>query len=116
LNPPIYHLAHPDDADKLKQTGSCRAPSLDTEGFIHCCSSTQLPGVIQRYYLGVEKLVLLQIDPDQLTQEVVYENTSGGTELFPHVYAEINASAVLSTTIVDQPSLARIAASEQYQP
>jgi len=91
LNNPIYHLASPDDSEKLEQTGSYSAPSLDTEGFIHCCTGDQLPGVIQRYYTDATKLVLFHINTKLLTAELVYENTVGGMEAFPHIYGEINA-------------------------
>jgi len=112
----IYHLASLDDSDKLKQTGTYSAPSLATEGFIHCCTGNQLPGVIQRYYIDAANLVLLHIDAEQLTEELVYENTAGGTEAFPHVYGEINATAVVDTVNIDRSGIAHIAASEEYRP
>ncbi|MBX2840096.1 MAG: DUF952 domain-containing protein [Gammaproteobacteria bacterium] len=112
----MYHLANPTDASKLRTGDNYRAPSLDSEGFIHCCTGTQLPGVIQRYYIDAVNLVLLHINADLLTHQPVYENTVGGTELFPHVYGEINATAVQNAITVDQSMLARVAASEHYQP
>ncbi len=116
LNKSIYHLASPEDSDKLEQTGTYSAPSLSTEGFIHCCTGNQLPGVIQRYYIDATELILLHINPELLSAELVYENTVGGTEAFPHVYGEINKNAVIHRVIVDQADLARIAASEDYRP
>ncbi len=116
MNKPIYHLASPDDNVKLEQTGTYSSPSLETEGFIHCCAANQLPGVIQRYYTDASKLVLLHIDAELLTEELVYENTSGGTEAFPHIYGQINAAAVVDTVMLDQSDIARIAASGEYQP
>jgi len=116
LNKLIFHLANPVDSDKLKQTGTYSAPSLATEGFIHCCTGNQLPGVIQRYYIDATRLVLLHIDAERLTAELVYENTVGGTEAFPHVYGEINASAVVGNVNIDQSDIVQLAASEKYQP
>jgi len=37
----------------------------------------------------------MHIDTELLTPELVYENTVGGDELFPHVYGEINMDAVV---------------------
>ena len=116
MNKPIYHLASPDDNDKLQQTGSYSTASLETEGFIHCCTGDQLPGVIQRYYADATKLVLLHINTELLCAELVYENTLGGAEAFPHIYGEINATAVFDTMIIDKSDLAQIAASEGFRP
>jgi len=116
LNKTIYHLASLDDSEKLLETGTYSAPSLDTEGFIHCCTSDQLPGVIQRYYIDAPRLVLLHINTEMLVEDLVFENTVGGTEAFPHIYGKINATAVFRTEVVDHQQLARIAASEGYQP
>jgi len=116
LNTTIYHLANPDDSDQLQQSGTYSAPSLDTEGFIHCCTRDQLPGVIQRYYIDATKLVLLHINTELLTEELVFENTVGGIEDFPHIYGKINATAVFKTEVIDHSQLARIAASNNYQP
>src|SRR5690606_41250153 len=44
--------------------------------------------------LGQRGLVLLRIDPGRLVSRVVYENASGGTENFPHVYGPLNVEAV----------------------
>jgi len=55
----------------------------------------QLKGVIERYYSGATGLLLLHIDSDLLRSELVFENTVGGEELFPHVYGEINMDAVV---------------------
>lgn len=116
MKKPIYHLASPDDNEQLERTGTYRAPTLETEGFIHCCAADQLPGVIQRYYIEATKLVLLHINAELLTAELVYENTSGGTEVFPHIYGQINAAAVVDTIVLEQSDITRIAASEAYQP
>ena len=54
-----------------------------------------MQGVIERYYSDVTGLLLMHIDTELLTTELVYENTVGGDELFPHVYGEINMDAVV---------------------
>lgn len=49
----------------------------------------------ERYYSNLAGLELLLIDPTKLLAPIVYENTVGGDELFPHVYGEINLTAVI---------------------
>jgi len=39
----------------------------------------------------------MRIDSGLLQAKLVFENTVGGDELFPHVYGEINMQAVIAT-------------------
>ncbi len=94
----IHHICTTDDLAVAQKTSSYRCDSLRTEGFIHCCLPGQLSGVIERYYSAATGLKLLHINADDLAEQPVYENTVGGDELFPHVYGEINMSAVVETT------------------
>jgi uncharacterized protein (DUF952 family) len=90
----LLHIAHATDLATADAAGTYRAASLDTEGFLHCCYAHQLSGVISRWFKGAEDLYLLTIDPTQLTVPPVLENTSGGEELFPHVYGDIPLAAI----------------------
>ena len=64
------------------------------EGFIHCSTGDQIPGVLQRYYAGVSNLILLHIDEEKLTPELKYEEATN-KELFPHVFGPINKDAIV---------------------
>jgi len=78
------------------QTAECYvAPSLQDEGFIHGSTAAQIVATANRFYPGREDLMLLVIDPRRLSAAVRYENTMGGTELFPHVYGPIELAAVV---------------------
>lgn len=72
-------------------------PSLAAEGFIHCSFDHQLDGVIERYYSGAQELILLEIDSEKLTSELVSEPSTGG-EIYPHIYGPINHDAIVSVT------------------
>jgi uncharacterized protein (DUF952 family) len=65
-------------------------------GFIHCSRLDQVITVANRYFHGQHGLVLLVIDPVQLSPELRWEvgeeNTS---ELFPHLYGPLNLEAVV---------------------
>ncbi|MFK7891770.1 MAG: DUF952 domain-containing protein [Granulosicoccus sp.] len=95
----IFHVASAEDVAAIKMHSEYRCNSLSSEGFIHCCERNQLAGVLQRYYQGVDNLKLLVIDPQRLENELVVENTTGGSELFPHIYGPINIDAL--DTILD---------------
>ena len=95
LNNRIYHVTDQPSLDAAAN-GSYTCASLQQEGFIHCCKREQLAGVLERYYQGATGLKLLEINPELLSAKLVYENTVGGEELFPHIYGAINIDAVLS--------------------
>src|SRR5436309_544549 len=92
----IYHIVLPEvwaafDIDFYE------AASLSVEGFIHCSYDGQLEGVLQRYYSGVSRVVVLEIDPERLTSRLVAEPSTGG-EIYPHIYGRINRDAILAAT------------------
>lgn len=84
-----------------EHTMSARGASLDEIGFIHFCYASQRAGVWQRYWadldLAQHPVVLLTVDPEDLDPgALVDENTSGGTERFPHLYCALPVGAVVS--------------------
>lgn len=94
--PFIYHITPALEWDNARNAGFYTAPSLASEGFIHCSTADQVAGVLHRYYQGATSLVQLTIDSEKLTSRVVYEPAPSATELFPHVYGPINCDAVVS--------------------
>ena len=99
---PLFHAAMPDDWAGAFQTGeytmSTRGRTLADEGFIHASTRVQVEGVANRFYLDVEHLVLLTIDPAKLDAEVRWEPPAPGIdELFPHIYGPLPIAAVRST-------------------
>jgi uncharacterized protein (DUF952 family) len=73
--------------------------SLNTEGFIHLCTKSQLQGVLNRYYKNVSDLILLHIEEDLLTERLVYESSTND-ELFPHLYGSINKNAITKCLVI----------------
>ena len=92
----IYHIALSTDWKKAKDnTDFYQCESLQTEGFIHCSTREQIIPVANRFYKGMEGLILLKIDDDKVEAEIKYENLEGGDELFPHIYGTLNLDAVI---------------------
>lgn len=93
----IYRLAEPGDwADALSK-GEFKSADLGLEGFIHCASRSQVPGVARRYYAGRDGITIVAIDEGRLgNATLVWENTTGGVELFPHVRGPIPLAAVVA--------------------
>lgn len=87
------------DATRL---GQYSAASLQSEGFVHASTVSQLVPVATKFYKDQSGLVLLEIDPKRLTSEVKWEKPAGGPppgvpedDAFPHIYGPINLDAVV---------------------
>ena len=91
----IYHITTQANWDKAIAIGHYETPSLQTEGFIHNSTETQVHGVLQRYYAGQTNLVKLHIDETKLTAVLKYELAPSINEEFPHVFGAINLDAIV---------------------
>jgi uncharacterized protein (DUF952 family) len=99
----IYHITSRTAWNEARERGDYRAESLETEGFIHCSTETQVVPVAEKYYKGQKNLLLLVVEPALLSSDLKWEPPSGGApppgvaegELFPHVYGPINLEAVV---------------------
>ena len=92
----IFHIVLP-EVWAAFDTDLYRASSLESEGFIHCSFSEQLDAVIERYYSGAAKIVVLEIETDELMSRVLNE-ASTGNEIYPHIYGPINRDAIVGVT------------------
>jgi uncharacterized protein (DUF952 family) len=93
----ILHITTAPEWKTARAAGEYRAPSLETEGFIHCSLPTQVTHVAQWFYRDVPDLLLLCIDPDVLTSELRWEPSADSfAGEFPHVYGPITVDAVVA--------------------
>ena len=97
----IHHLALAPEwhaalsGDRLYRRSSVDR-TLEQEGFVHCSFPEQVQQTADKYYRDRADVVLLTIEPALVDAEIRHENTSGGTELFPHVYGPIPVDAVVA--------------------
>ena len=99
----ILHITSRSAWEQAGQTGRYTAPSLASEGFIHCSTEKQVLPVANAFYKGQDGLILLVIDESQLEPELKWEPPAGPpapgiseSDLFPHIFGPINLSAVSS--------------------
>jgi len=92
----IYHIITPEVWSKFKDEKFYEAESLQTEGFIHCSFAEQIETVLNRYYKDTERVLLLEIETEKLTSELINEPSTNG-EIYPHIYGKINKEAVDKT-------------------
>ena len=108
----IYHITAQKDWDAAQARGEYVAPSLATEGFIHCSTLSQVLPVANNFYKGQSGLILLVIEETLLSATLNWEPPSGGTpppgvpegEMFPHIYGPINLKAVIKTVDLESNS------------
>jgi len=104
------HLTNSATWIEAQQQGFITAPSLATEGFIHCSTEHQMRDVANKYYRGATDMVLVHIDSAALTSPLKWEppaHIDGSPSLpneplFPHIYGVINLDAVIQ--VIDFPS------------
>ena len=94
---------------KCQKNGEYAAPSLKSEGFIHCSTIKQTVETANIFFKGQNGLILLCINETKLKSECKYENPTGGGQhnpnvgnLFPHIYGPINISAIIE--VIDFPT------------
>lgn len=107
----ILHITSRKEWLAAQQTGEYRAPSLESEGFIHCSTERQVIAVANAFHRGRKDLVLLVVDETRLEPEVRWEAPAGSpaegispSDLFPHVYGAINVEAVASVLDLEPDS------------
>ena len=96
----ILHITAKREWLAAQHEGSYRAPSLASEGFIHCSTARQVTNTANAFYRGIKDLVLLVIDASAVTWPVKYEppadaGEANRNELFPHLYGPLNLDAVV---------------------
>jgi uncharacterized protein (DUF952 family) len=100
----ILHLTSRAEWLAAQSAGEYRAPSLESEGFIHCSTEKQIVSVANSFYAGQHGLVLLEVDPSQLHPKLRWERPAHpnqqadlphSEELFPHIYGPLNLEAVI---------------------
>jgi uncharacterized protein (DUF952 family) len=99
----ILHITSHDEWRQAQSRGEYVAPSLQTEGFIHCSTETQVVHVANAFYRNQTDLVLLVIDETKLKPALKWEAPAGPpaagiseSDSFPHVFGPINLDAVAS--------------------
>ena len=99
----IYHIALASDWQAALGAGEYRVSTLgrtlEQEGFLHASTSSQVRGVADAVYAGVqEPLILLTIDERRLTVPLQWDAVPGSAEPFPHLYGPLAVDAVVLAT------------------
>ena len=98
----ILHITSRVEWQAAQARGDYRAPSLETEGFIHLSTVKQVLHVANAFYRGQTGLMLLVVDETRISSQVKWEAPAGAPasgisqdDKFPHVYGPLNLDAVV---------------------
>lgn len=94
----IYHITTAKEWAEAQKKGHYASSNLKEEGFIHCSMEDQVQDIRERFYQGISDLILLKVDTDKLTSQLIYEWSPSVQNTFPHVYGVINLDAVIEAT------------------
>jgi uncharacterized protein (DUF952 family) len=76
------------------------APIDIEDGYIHLSAADQVAETAEKYFSGLQELVLVEVDLMMLGEDVRWEPSRGG-QLFPHVYGVIPLAAVTKASPID---------------
>lgn len=95
----IFHLISQQGFDAQVDSEFILDDANLAAGFIHCCTAEQLPGVVERFFPGDNsQLLVVELSPDALTEELKWEPATDSDGLFPHIYGPINRAAIVRVT------------------
>ena len=99
----ILHITTRNEWDQAQTAGEYKAPSLQTDGFIHCSTINQTAETANMFFKGRKDLILLCIDENKLKAECRYEapccqemHNKTAENLFPHIYGPIDLTAIVN--------------------
>jgi uncharacterized protein (DUF952 family) len=64
------------------------------DGFLHFSTAAQLPETLQRYYAGMDDLILVAVDAGALGPALKWEYSGSRGQDFPHLYASLSCDAM----------------------
>lgn len=90
-----YHLTPRAWWDAADPGAPLRAPSLDTEGFVHCTDGVaEMVATANRHYAAVHgAFVVLTVDLDLITSPWRIEDPG---RIYPHIFGPIDRAAIVA--------------------
>lgn len=82
------------------------SPDDRRDGYIHFSTGAQVAGTAEKHFGGQADLVLLAVEASALGERLRWEPSRGGA-LFPHLYGELQVSAVRRVAMLPLGSTGR---------
>lgn len=91
----IYKIATQAQWAEAERAGVFVGAPIDlSDGFIHFSTANQAKETAAKHFAGQDDLKLVAVDAAKLGEALKYEVSRGG-DLFPHLYAPLDLSAVI---------------------
>jgi uncharacterized protein (DUF952 family) len=94
MREPLFHIAPA--ADWAQAADPYVPADFERDGFMHCSTQRQVIDVANTFFHGRSDVVLLMIDVDRIDGPIRYESSTGGSELFPHIYSPLPRESVVA--------------------
>lgn len=92
----LFHITGEREWRTTEAAGRYLPGTYYADGFIHCSYAHQVVRVANTRFRDRRDLVLLEIERERMSAEIVDENLEGGSELFPHIYGPLPTAAVVA--------------------
>lgn len=90
----IYKISPGKDWQQAEARGRFSGAPVDlADGFIHFSAAEQVRETAAKHFAGQDGLVLVAVDAEALGEGLKWEPSRGGA-LFPHLYGDLEMSAV----------------------
>ena len=99
----IFKILPRADWERSLLLGRFEGSAVDiADGFIHFSTADQVDETARRHFAGQANLVVLIVEADTLGAALRWEPSRGGA-LFPHLYAPLDVTRVISVEAMDDP-------------
>ena len=98
----IYHITSKNNWEKAVKKKIYSSETIGSEGFIHCSPAEKLIETADKFFEKKNDLVILCIDEDKLTGNIVWEDLYRSGSEFPHIYGELNTDSVFKVYALER--------------
>jgi len=98
----VYKVLSVAELRQMQRDGVFHGSPADiADGYIHLSCRSELAATVDKYFRGVDGLMLAAVDLSRLGDAVRWEPSRGG-QLFPHIYGRLPVEAVVSVTTLER--------------
>lgn len=90
----ILHCMKKAEWEKIKNEDYFGQEQIEADGFIHCSSVAYFWRVAPNFRNTVDELILLCIEEEKLSAEVLWEDGDQCGRYYPHIYGLVEIAAV----------------------
>lgn len=98
----VYKVLTLEEWEEASKIGQIVTALDQQDGFVHLSSATQLNMTLSLYFLKEEKVILLQINEDDVIEGLTYEYADKRGGEFAHFYGELSTDKISQSWHLDR--------------